>query len=178
MVPGVVTGARRALLAAAIGVAVTTRGDAQEVSGVAHIAGSSLPIAGTSIVLVDRNGVMVTGTLAQADGRYALRLPGAGQYRLRARRIGFSPDSSAVLDFAEGSRLRYDPAMTPLRTTLEVVKVEGIQKCEVGHESGDAAYELWEAAQNALAATIAAAGDKLFAYRLERFLREVDPNSA
>ncbi|MFN2572152.1 MAG: carboxypeptidase regulatory-like domain-containing protein [Gemmatimonadales bacterium] len=166
------------LLLATIAVAVGGRAEGQEVSGVAHISGSALPIGGTTIVLIDRSGVMVTGTLTQPDGRYALRLPSAGQFRLRARRIGFSPDSSAVLDFNSGSQLHFDPTMTPLRTTLEVVRVEGIQKCEVGHESGDAAYELWEAAQNALAATIAAAGDKLFAYRLERFLREVDPNSA
>src|SRR3954471_22019862 len=173
-----ITGAERALLALALSVAVTTIAGSQEVTGVARIAGSSLPSGGTSIVLIDASGVMVTGTLTQPDGRYSLRPPSAGQFRLRARRIGFAPDSSAVLDFQPGSQLRFDPAMTPLRTTLEVVKVEGIQKCEVGHESGDAAYELWEAAQNALSATIAAAGDKLFVYRLERFLREVDPNSA
>jgi hypothetical protein len=55
--------------------------------------------------------------------------------------------------------------------------VEGIQKCEVGPESGDAAYELWDAAQNALAATIAAAGDKVYTYRLARFLRVVEPDT-
>jgi hypothetical protein len=174
----VITGAGSVLLAVAFSLAVTTRGGSQEVTGIARIAGSSLPIGGTSIVLIDASGVMVTGTLTQPDGRYSLRPPSAGQFRLRARRIGFSPDSSAVLDFQSGSQLRFDPAMTPLRATLEVIKVEGIQKCEVGHESGAAAYELWEAAQNALAATVAVAGDKLFAYRLQRFLREVDPNSA
>jgi hypothetical protein len=167
-----------ALVIAATILATGIRANAQEVSGTAHIAGSSLPIGGTSIVLIDPAGVIVTGTLSQPDGRYSLRLPSTGQFRLRARRIGFAPDSSAVLDFTAASTLRFDPAMTALRTTLEVVKVEGIQKCEVGHESGDAAYELWEAAQNALAATIAAAGDKQFVYRLGRFLREVEPDSS
>src|SRR4051812_1129553 len=177
---GIRQSARSAILflITAIAFAAPTLARSQDVSGVARIAGSSMPIGGTSIVLVDARGLIVTGTLSQADGHYALRLPSAGRFRLRARRIGFAPDSSAVLDFVEGGQLRFDPSMTPLRTTLEVVKVEGIQKCEVGHESGDAAYELWEAAQNALSATIAAAGDKLFVYRLERFLREVDPNSA
>ncbi|HEY1951881.1 MAG TPA: carboxypeptidase-like regulatory domain-containing protein [Gemmatimonadaceae bacterium] len=172
-----VPSAGNALLVVALSLGVTRAVRTQEVSGIAHVAGSSLAIGGTSIVLMDRNGVMITGTLTQLNGRYSLRLPSAGQFRLRARHIGFSPDSSAMLDIQSTNQLRYDPAMTPLRTTLEVVKVEGIQKCEVGHESGDAAYQLWEAAQNALAATVAAAGDKLFAYRLERFLREVDPNS-
>src|SRR4051812_16032138 len=152
--------------------------NSQEVSGLARVSGSSVPIGGASIVLVDQSGVTVTGTLSQADGRYSLRLPSAGRFRLRARRIGFAPDSSPILDFASTSRLQYDPVMPALRTTLEVVKVEGIQKCEVGHESGDAAFELWEAAQNALAATIAAAGDRQLVYRLGRFLREVEPDSA
>jgi hypothetical protein len=119
--------------------------------------------------------VIVAGTLTGGDGRYTIRAPTPGQYRVRARRIGFAPDSAADVRLESNNQLRYDPSLIALRTSLQVVRVEGIQKCEVGPESGQAAYDLWDAAQNALAATIAAAGDKLYTYRLQRFLREVEP---
>jgi hypothetical protein len=150
---------------------------AQEISGTAHVAGADVPLGAVAVVLVNQNGVIVAGTLTAPDGRYRVRAPVTGQFRVRARRIGFSPDSTAEMTFDAGSQLHYDPSLTALRASLQVVRVEGIQKCEVGPESGQAAYDLWDAAQNALAATIAAAGDKLYTYRLRRFLREVDPDS-
>jgi hypothetical protein len=160
--------------AAASLIAATATGlSGQQVTGLAHAAGSEVPVAAAAIVLVNDAGVIVAGTLTATDGHYILRAPAAGHYRVRARRIGFAPDSTELT--LAGSATRFDPALTPLRASLEVVRIEGIQKCEVDHEAGDAAYQLWEAAQNALASTIAAAGDKLFVYRLERFVREIDP---
>lgn len=147
----------------------------QQVSGTAYTAGSQFPLAGTSIVLVSGTGVIVAGTLSDPDGHYSLRAPSVGRFKIRARHIGFSPDSSLELSFDTGRELHFDPALTALRTTLQVVKVEGAQRCDVNPESGAAAFDLWEAAQNALSATIAAAGGKHLAFRLERFQREVDP---
>lgn len=146
----------------------------QQVVGRAHAAGSDVPVSAAAVVLVNDAGVIVAGTLSSPDGNYSLRAPTPGHYRVRARRIGFAPDSTE-LTLSSGAT-KFDPTLTPLRANLEVVRIEGIQKCEVEHETGDAAYQLWEAAQNALASTIAAAGDKLFVYRLQRFVREVDPS--
>lgn len=159
--------------AASLLAATATGLSAQQVVGSAHAAGSEVPVSAAAIVLVSDAGVIVAGTLTATDGHYVLRAPAAGHYRVRARRIGFAPDS-AELTLA-GTAMRFDPALTPLRASLEVVRIEGIQKCDVAHDAGDAAYQLWEAAQNALASTIAAAGDKLLVYRLERFVREIDP---
>jgi hypothetical protein len=161
------------LLAAAFVALVSGPLDAQQLAGRAHAAGSEVPVSAAAIVLVNDAGVIVAGTLSATDGQYALRAPAPGHYRVRARRIGFAPDSTE-LTLAAGST-KFDPALTPLRTSLAVVRIEGIQKCEVERETGDAAYQLWDAAQNALASTIAAADDKRFVYRLERFVREIDP---
>jgi hypothetical protein len=150
---------------------------AQLVSGTAHVSGADVPLGGAAVVLVNQNGVIVAGTLTGADGRYTIRAPIPGQYRVRARHIGFAPDSAADIRLETTSQARYDPSLTSLRTSLQVVRVEGIQKCEVGPESGEAAYELWDAAQNTLAATIAAAGDRVYTYRLARFLRVVEPGT-
>lgn len=151
----------------------STRVESQQLAGRAHATGSDVPVPAAAIVLVNDAGVIVAGTLSGTDGQYALRAPALGHYRVRVRRIGFAPDSTE-LTLASGS-MKFDPTLTPLRTSLAVVHIEGIQKCEVEHDAGDAAYQLWDAAQNALASTIAVARDNRFVYRLERFVREVDP---
>jgi Carboxypeptidase regulatory-like domain len=150
----------------------------QQVSGTARTAGSQIPVVGTAIVLVSGTGVIVAGTLSGPDGQYSLRAPGIGRFKVRARHIGFSPDSSQELSFDNGRELHFDPALTALRTTLQVVKVQGSQRCEVSPEAGATAFDLWEAAQNALSATIAAAGGNGLTFRLQRFQRELDPATA
>jgi hypothetical protein len=164
---------RGSLAAGALIALAATRLDSQQLAGRAHATGSDVPVPAVAIVLVNDAGVIVVGTLSGTDGQYALRAPVPGHYRVRARRIGFAPDSTE-LTLTSGST-KFDPALTPVRTSLAVVHIVGIQKCEVEREAGDAAYELWEAAQNALASTIAAENDQRFEYRLERFVREVDP---
>src|ERR1700686_739245 len=57
----------------------------QQVSGTAQISESHASSPGTSIVLVSRSGVIVAGTLSGADGKYSLRAPNPGRYRVRAR---------------------------------------------------------------------------------------------
>jgi hypothetical protein len=149
----------------------------QQVAGVARVADSKAAAPGSAIVLVNSAGVIVAGTLTQADGRYVLRAPSTGRFRVRARRIGFSPDSSGDLRLDSGTEAHFDPVLKPLTTSLNVVTVEGSQRCETTPQSGALASQLWEAAQNALAATIASAGGGQIAFRLARFQREVEPGT-
>jgi hypothetical protein len=147
----------------------------QQVSGTAQISESRASSPGTTIVLVSPSGVIIAGTLSRPDGRYLLRAPSPGRYRVRARRLGFAPDSSDELTFSAGGALHFDPVLRPLTTSLQAVSVEGASRCVVSPGSGAQAFRLWEAAQNALSATIAASTGKLFAFRLGRFQREIDP---
>jgi hypothetical protein len=147
----------------------------QEVSGTAQILESHVTSPGTTIVLVSPRGVIITGTLSRSDGRYFLRAPSPGRYRVRARRLGFAPDSSDELAFNVGTALHFDPVLRPLPTSLQAVSVEGTDRCVISPGSGAQAFRLWEATQNALSATIAASTAKLFAFRLGRFTREIDP---
>jgi len=147
----------------------------QQVSGTAQVLESHASSPGTSIVLVSPSGVIIAGTLSGADGRYFLRAPSPGRYRIRARRIGFAPDSSGEMAFSVGGELHFDPVLRALTTSLQAVSVEGAGRCVVSPGSGAQAFRLWEAAQNALSATIAASSGKQFGFRLGRFQREIDP---
>lgn len=147
----------------------------QEVSGTAQTSESHASSPGTTIVLISPSGVIIAGTLSGPDGGYFLRAPSPGRYRVRARRLGFAPDSSDVLTFSVGVALHFDPMLRPITTSLQAVSVEGVDRCVVRPGSGAEAFRLWEAAQNALSATIAASTGKLFAFRLARFQREIDP---
>src|SRR5689334_15065961 len=85
---------------------------AQQVSGTAHMSGADLPLGGAAVVLVNENGVIVGGTLTGPDGRYTIRAPAPGQFRVRARRIGFAPDSTGVIALETTTQYRYDPSLT------------------------------------------------------------------
>ena len=146
----------------------------QQVTGTARILESRASSPGTTIVLVSPSGVIVGGTLSREDGGYLLRAPGPGRYRVRARRLGFAPDSSSEMTFSVGAVLDFDPVLRPITASLQTVSIEGGDHCVVSPGSGVQAFRLWEAAQNALSATVAASTGKQFGFRLGRFQREVD----
>src|SRR6266571_163404 len=130
---------------ATLAAGITTPLFAQQVTGTARVADSHTPAAGIAIVLVSSNGVIVAGTLTRSDGQYTLRAPATGRFNVRARRIGFSPDSSDELRFDAGAELHFDPVMKPVTSSLQVVSVTGTQRCDITPESGATASRLWEA---------------------------------
>ena len=146
----------------------------QQVSGTAQVLESHASSPGTSIVLVSPSGVIVAGTLSRQDGGYVLRAPSPGRYRVRARRLGFAPDSSNEMTFGADAALHFDPVLRPITASLQTISVEGADRCVANPVSGAQAFRLWEAAQNALSATVAASTGKIFAFRLGRFQREID----
>src|SRR5690348_2311055 len=86
-------------------VVLSTPSLAQQLVGTARIADSGAPASGTAVLLVNAAGVIIAGTLSGSDGRYVLSAPSAGKFRIRARRVGFAPDSSNELLFEVGQEL-------------------------------------------------------------------------
>ena len=76
---------------------------AQEVTGVVRADGAAERARGAGVVLLDSAGVVVHGMLIGEDGQFTLHAPRPGRYRVRARQIGFSPDSSATLALGIGA---------------------------------------------------------------------------
>lgn len=148
---------------------------AQEVRGTVRSASSGSPDA--SVVLVGTDGNAVAGALTAGDGGYVLRAPIAGYYYVRARQIGFSPDSSRPIRLSGGSVATADLELKRFVTFLPTVKVEETRRCRVAPVAGAVAFRLWQEAQSALTAAAVTASDTRVGFVLRRFEREIDPRT-
>ncbi|MEO7217815.1 MAG: carboxypeptidase regulatory-like domain-containing protein [Gemmatimonadaceae bacterium] len=153
---------------------------AQEVTGVVHITGSTSPASGATVVLIDSVGRIVRGVIVRNDGSFVLRAPIAGHYRVRARQIGFSPDSSGTLDLASGNTAPIKLSLAHFATSLSAIHVAEARRCTVAPAAGTMALELWQDVQSALTATIVTASGQPSGQRsshalLTQFSREIDP---
>ena len=169
---------KRAILLVCAGALPFTTASAQEVRGVAQIAGVSTPLADASVVLIGADGNIVAGAITHADGSYILRASRPGTYRVRPRRIGFSPDSSHALELVSGQSVTYSPTLTPFATQLAGVRVEETSRCSIAPEAGATALRLWQEAQSALTAAAVVSKNAPIGFVLRRFERELDPGGS
>ena len=167
------SGRRVAVLVVAIATPASL--PAQVVRGTVRIAGTGEAPPAASVVLVSPAGDFVAGTLAAPDGRYSLRAPSDGDFRVRARQIGFAPDSSPVLHLAAPAVATFDATLVPRPSVLASVNVLEERRCARVHEAGPATAQLWQEAQSALAAALTTASDARFSFVLRRFERVLDP---
>ncbi len=88
-----------ALLAlAAAGILLTSRVRAQSVAGSVLDASSGTGVAAAEVVLLGEAGGQVGRALTGRDGRFVVRAPVAGFYRLRASALGYAPATRDSLD--------------------------------------------------------------------------------
>lgn len=167
--------ARFAWIAAVATVTAVASLGGQEVTGVARAGSSGLQLPEATVVLVNAAGGVVSGTITRPDGNYTLLAPSPGDYRVRARRIGFSPDSSEMFRLATGSVARFDPRLSQFTAQLPIVPVEETRRCTMRPQTGAVAVRLWQEAQNALAATAVTSRNARIGFVLRRFERETDP---
>jgi hypothetical protein len=130
--------------------------------------------ADVGVILVDTAGAVVAGALTDSTGRYVLRAPAEGSYRVRVRRIGFAPDSSTLLRLAGVEPATFDARLTPRVLTLSTVAVSEARQCVVPREADELTSGLWQEVQNALAAAIATTGSARLGFTLRRFERQLD----
>ncbi len=67
------------------------------------------PVGGVIMILVDYAGVEIVRGTTDRDGRYALRAPAPGSYRLRSMQTGYSDWTSRMFTLAEGGILDFTP---------------------------------------------------------------------
>lgn len=70
----------------------------QTVEGRILDAGSGEPVTGAVVELLDARGDAGLGVSSDAEGRFALRAPASGTYRIRAGRIGFQTVTTPTFD--------------------------------------------------------------------------------
>jgi hypothetical protein len=130
-----------------------------------------VPIAG-AIVRLLRETRPVAQALTDELGRVVLRAPGAGNYRLKIDRIGFSGMLTDPFALAEGEALRREVQMVSRRVQLPEIVVRSRSKCDP-NETGGLAAALWEEIRKALTANVLTQQRRL-PLHLREFVREVN----
>jgi hypothetical protein len=150
------------------------RGEAQVIRGTANATGSPEPLSGVliSIEAVNPDGtpntaLTVARVLTAPNGEYAIRAPGAGRYRLTAKRIGVHRFMSDVFTLAEGETKRIDVALDPIAQALPEVRVPGI--CVTRSAELSRIASLWDEVRTALYAAQISARDRLFEAGIVRY---------
>ncbi len=148
---------------------------AQAVGGWLREEGTGRPIEGAVVVLLDEAGVQRAGTLTDAGGRFSLRAPAPGRYRLRAERIGFRSTLSPPLALAAGQTAEQDLLAPTEAVQLDGVEVESERRCVLRPAEGMRAATLWEEARKALNAAALTEAQQLVRFRVRVFDRRLDP---
>jgi hypothetical protein len=116
--------------------------------------------------------------ITRNDGSFTLHAPAAGKYRVRARQIGFSPDSSSTLELVRGRTTPIELSLGRFATSLSTVHVAATSRCTLAPAAGSTTLQLWQDVQSALtAAVITESGHSAGHALLNRFSREIDPET-
>ena len=94
---------------------------AQEVAGTV-VETSGAPLGGALVTLLDGSGRVVATASSRPDGSFILRAPSAGEYRVKAERIGHATAVSAPLTLRAG-----ETASLRLASAGKGVQLEGLQ---------------------------------------------------
>lgn len=139
-----------ALAAAFTVVARPAPAGAQIVVGTVVEEGTARPLEGAFVVLVDDDGRRHRGVLSDAAGRFSVRAPAAGRYRLIAELIGYRGATTEPIELERGPALRHDIEVAVQAVTLEGIRVESEERCRGQPGSGPETARLWEEARKAL----------------------------
>lgn len=127
---------------------------AQMVRGHALAAADSAPISGVVVQLATTADVVVAQTISDVRGGFTLRAPSAGEYRLRALRIGFRPSLGEPFAVAESAITERSIVLTGAAVTLAATHVTADEQCAAGSDPTSLGFRAWEQARTALAASL------------------------
>ncbi|MBI4539441.1 MAG: carboxypeptidase regulatory-like domain-containing protein [Gemmatimonadetes bacterium] len=148
---------------------------AQTVRGELVEEGTGYAIVGAFTTLLDEREEAVARWLTDAEGRFLLRAPGPGLYRVRVERIGYAGVDSPSLDLLADSVLPYRMAVRAEAVRLEGIEVEGERRCASRPDRNAETARVWDEARKALELAAWAERQRLFRYTVRRYVREVDP---
>jgi hypothetical protein len=147
---------------------------AQTLRGRVVDAGTTSSVVGAHVMLLDAAGRTLRSVLTNEQGRFQIRAPAAGDYRLRVEMIGRSSTTSEVLAIAAG-----DARETTLELALAPVSLPGLdvrssERCELRSAASGDVVTVWEEARKALAVEAAVRGQRIFRFDLVRYERHYD----
>ena len=160
------------LLAALLLTAAPLR--AQVVRGTVVDSASGAPVNGVVVVLIDATAAPHGGAFTDPQGRFELRAPAAGQWRVRAERVGYRGMMTPLLDLAAGDDRALRIVLAPSAARLGEIRVTATRRCVVHPERGAETAELWTAVRAALRGAALTSRQARLGLRIAKFERELD----
>lgn len=148
---------------------------AQAVRGQLVSRSSGRPISGGFVVLLDEQEQEIARALTDTQGRFFLRAPAPGTFRLQSKRIGFRLTTSAPFQLAQDQTVGHRLEVDEVPARLPPVIVEGRPQCGTRGERGTAVAQLWEDTREALAAVSWTRGQRSHRFTIQRFDRTYPP---
>lgn len=150
-------------------------GGAQTVRGVAREQAAGRPLVGVLMTLFrdDSEGAVVATTLTNDLGRYVLRAPEPGRYRLAAKRIGVRRFESEGFEVVTPDVER-DVELEALAYQLPTVRVRSHPLCVRRADQAGRIESLWDEAKTALTATQVSQRERLVRARVVRYVRDLN----
>lgn len=141
----------------------------QTITGTVVEAETSQPLPGAFIVLEDEAGNRQGGVLAGEGGRFVLRAPEPGRYRLIAQLIGYEDGVGPLVMVGAGESVQQRLEVPVRAIDLEGIRVEVERRCYGRPDRELRTGRLWEEARKAL--TIAAWTEEQEALRFQMIER-------
>ena len=163
-------------LVAAVGGVQPPAAAAQVVMGSVLESGSSVPLGGVLVSLLDDAGERVRATLSDDAGRFYFEVGRFGQYSLRAERIGLQTTTSASFDVF-GS----EPVVRRVLMGDRAIEIEGlvvdsrIQQCRIDSREAVQIQRWWQEVRTALDVSSVVQSAGLARFEIDRFEREWGP---
>lgn len=150
---------------------------AQVVRGQLVDENTGTPISGGFVVLIDQSENEVGRTPTDDNGRFSIRAPGPGEYRLRSAVIGIRSVTSTPFQLSAGQTLDHRFQVQAVLIVLPTIVVEEERTCRERGEVGVQAAILWEESQKALNAVSWNERQGALRYRWVRYIRELHPRT-
>ena len=147
---------------------------AQVVTGVLVDSASGVPVNGAIVALLDSMTRQYGGTFTDAQGRFELRAPSAGAWRVRAERVGYRSTMSPLFSLAAGGSRTLRIPISRSTARLSEIRVTASRRCVIHPERGAETAELWSAVRTALRGTALTSQQGRIGLRIATFTRELD----
>lgn len=152
--------------------AVATGVSAQSVRVNVREAGTNMNVEGAVVSLLTTRDTSLVTHFTNPSGNTVLQWNSAGRYRVRARRVGYTPVYADVTLSAGISEISLSLPRT--RQTLSAIVVQSDSACgDYGAQNG-AVYRIWEQVQAALEANRVTEADELVRMEVESYERTLD----
>ena len=135
---------------------------------------SGAPIDAGFVVLLNAAGKEVFRTLADRAGRFTIRAPAAGTYRIRSERIGYRLAVSPDIALATGQTLEYRMSVVAIPVQLSTIQISAESKCRSSLEEGRNTAMLFEEARKALSAVAWVQSQRYLRVAGRKFVRRLD----